>query len=782
MNWIEDLTKRLVAEMPEPYHIDDMKTPSGQIHVGSLRGVFIHDLVYKELVKQGKKVAYTYIYNDMDPMNKLPSYLDSRVYSGELGKPLFKIKAPGGGGAYSEYYGGIFTKTFNAMGAYPEILWSSKMYLSGRFNDVIRTALDKVDLIRKIYVEVANYNKPESWYPVQVICPKCGRVGTTLTTNWDGSQVSFECKHDLVPWAVGCGYTGKISPYDGNAKLMWKVDWPAHWKVLGVNVEGAGKDHTSAGGSRDMANRLCREVFDIPVPFDIPYEWFLAEGGKKMSTSKAVGMPAEELIQILPPELARFLILRTNYNTALIFEPVGETVPDLFDEFDRCFEKSKSPASDLDKDLGKYFLEAVWDDKYDGITYLPRFRNICTYIQLLNTDVNEWAKNQKGSALTQAEKTVLEERINYARKWLGKYAPDKYLFSFKSDMPAQVRELKVGQREFLQKLVNMFDEKYLDGFPAGDVVQTDIFELAKNSSVGSSKAFEAIYASLIGKPSGPKAGWLIADISLETVKRRFSQVCENSLFEPISPNNVPREVAEKIDCDTSNNIGRSREFCIGDDIKDKFPGMFYAYCYIENVDIKKTNPDLEKLKKEVVKTAEAMSSQDVDKLLPIAKYRELFKATGVDLHKCRPSPDALLKRLIAGKGIYNINTAVDAYNLAVIQVGVGLGGFDANKVSQPVELRLSRAGDSVHLLGEDAEEVVGEGRIVYSDQARILTVDLNYRDSDFTKITEKTKNILLFADGAPGLDKEQVIDALKLGAGYIQRLCGGKIGQTYLIL
>ncbi len=775
MNWIEELTKKIVAVLPEPYHIDDMKTPSGQIHVGSLRGVIIHDLIYKELVRQGKKAVYTYIYNDMDPMNKLPSYLDGAVYTSELGKPLFKIKAPVGGESYGKHYADNFTQTFNAMGAFPTILWSSQMYLEGKFNEVIKTALNKVDIIRKIYVEVANYNKPESWYPVQVICPNCGKVGTTLTTDWNGTEVSFECKRALVTWAVGCGHVGKISPFDGNSKLMWKVDWPAHWKVLGVNIEGAGKDHTSAGGSRDMANRLCKEVFDIPAPFDIPYEWFLAEGGQKMSTSKAVGVSASDLIQILPPELARFLILRTNYNTALIFEPFGETVLDLFDEFDRCFEKSKNPASDMDKDLGRYFLEAVWDGKYTNVGYLPRFRSICTYLQLPNTNIYAWAEGQKGSALTAPEKTVLEERIKYSRTWLTKYAPEKYVFSFMETVPAQAKKLSTDQKDFLKNLVKMFDEKYPKDLPSGENVQVEVFELAKNSSAGSAKAFEAIYISLIGKSSGPKAGWLIADIGLEKVKERFISVTDYQSnlegdFIDVSGTRIPE-----------SDGGVSQSFQISDDIKSKFPGMFYAYCAIKNVKIAKKDHELEILKSEVVAKAASLTSADVDKIIPISKYRELFKITRIDLHKCKPSPDALLKRLIAGKGLYNINTAVDAYNLAVIQTGVGLGGFDADKISSSVALRMSKDDDVVHLLGESAEEIVGAGRIVYADNSRVLTVDLNYRDSDFTKITEKTKNILLFADGAPGLDRHTVSEALKLGVEYIQRFCGGTADEIVTV-
>jgi len=54
----------------------------------------------------------------------------------------------------------------------------------------------------------------------------------------------------------------------------------AHWKVIGITVEGAGKDHASKGGSYDIAMTLCEEVFKYEKPFRLPYEFILI-GGKK---------------------------------------------------------------------------------------------------------------------------------------------------------------------------------------------------------------------------------------------------------------------------------------------------------------------------------------------------------------------------------------------------------------------------------------------------------------------------------------------------------------------
>ncbi len=79
---------------------------------------------------------------------------------------------------------------------------------------------------------------------------------------------------DFVKWAKGCGKGGAVSPFDGNAKLLWKVEWAAKFFVLGVDIEGAGKDHSTKGGAREIADRIAREVYKIEPPVNIPYEFF----------------------------------------------------------------------------------------------------------------------------------------------------------------------------------------------------------------------------------------------------------------------------------------------------------------------------------------------------------------------------------------------------------------------------------------------------------------------------------------------------------------------------
>ncbi len=91
----------------------------------------------------------------------------------------------------------------------------SDIYPTGQMDPFIRTALDKAALVRDIYRRVANVQHPDTWHPVGVICPTCGKVGTTIVTEWNGERVFYECRERHVEWATGCGSSGWISPFGG---------------------------------------------------------------------------------------------------------------------------------------------------------------------------------------------------------------------------------------------------------------------------------------------------------------------------------------------------------------------------------------------------------------------------------------------------------------------------------------------------------------------------------------------------------------------------------------
>lgn len=74
--------------------------------------------------------------------------------------------------------------------------------------------------------------------------------------------------------------------------------------------------------------------------------------------------------------------------------------------------------------------------------------------------------------------------------------------------------------------------------------------------------------------------------------------------------------------------------------------------------------------------------------------RRAYKALGKDPSRYRPSAEALLRRIGQGKGLYRVNSAVDANNLVSIETGCSIGLYDRRFVAPPVVFRAGRPGET----------------------------------------------------------------------------------------
>ena len=72
MFWADKVAKDIIdSGKYKPYWVDDMKTPSGFSHVGSLMGPVIHSMIFRSLKDAGQKAKYTFVINDFDPADDL---------------------------------------------------------------------------------------------------------------------------------------------------------------------------------------------------------------------------------------------------------------------------------------------------------------------------------------------------------------------------------------------------------------------------------------------------------------------------------------------------------------------------------------------------------------------------------------------------------------------------------------------------------------------------------------------------------------------------------------
>jgi lysyl-tRNA synthetase class 1 len=453
-------------------------------------------------------------------MDDIPVYLDRAKYEQYLGMPLKNIPSPEDGyKSFADYFAQEFQKVIENAGFKPEFYWGSEWYESGKMDDAIRQALDHAADIRRIYKEVSGSERKDTWLPLNVICPQCGKVTTTDATEWDGETVKVNCYPSKVEYTKGCGFEGRVSPFSGKAKLPWKVEWPAKWKVHGVTVEGAGKDHSTRGGSRDVAIHISKEVFGYEPPLDVPYE-FLLVGGRKMSSSKGRGSSAAEIASLVPAKIFRLALLGKDINQQFNFDPEGDTIPVLYDLYDKLFEGYKTVKDD---DYAKLF-ELIHPSRQlpHADTFMPRFSQVAFIVQMPHMDMEKEVEALKGFALTQNDKTELAERAKYAKTWIEECAPEKFVFKLQDTLPDVAKNFSDAQKSALKELVLFLESQ--SAMPGGEIIQQKLFDIKESQKIAPSELFGALYLSFLGKPQGPKVGWFLSVLDKKFVIERLKEV------------------------------------------------------------------------------------------------------------------------------------------------------------------------------------------------------------------------------------------------------------------
>ena len=523
MYWADELA----SAVDGPQVVNDSKTPSGTVHVGSLRGPVVLDVITRALRDRGVPTTLLYGVDDMDPMDA-QALLTPDAVEREMGRPLSQVPDQVGDchASYARHHAQTFIDIFDGLGIRPDrYYWMSDIYPTGQVDPFIRTALDRADVVRDLYRRVSKVERPVGWLPVQAVCAACGKLGTTIALDWDGETVRVECRPDYVTWARGCGFDGRISPFGGAAKLYWNLEWAAQWSLFGVTIEPCGKDLATAGGSRDRADAIAREVFDREPPRNLAYE-FLNIGGRKMSTSKGRGAAAHEIVEVIPPEQLRLLFLRPRPNQAIEFDPDGtDAIPRVFDEFDRLAAAAagQEVKGELPADADRIFRYALLDPGADvaaeAARYRPAFAHLALLAQIPGVDVAARVAAEKGSALTVEERLILEERLAAVGGWLDSYAPERARIEIRRDaLPPEAAALGEDQRVWLGALARAAEAAPP---PSGDAWQALIFEVATAAALPAGRAFGALYVAFLGRTNGPRAGWLLAGLEQGFVVERL---------------------------------------------------------------------------------------------------------------------------------------------------------------------------------------------------------------------------------------------------------------------
>lgn len=499
----------------------DEKTLSGRPHVGSLRSFVMHAILSDVLTSKDIDNIFYYEINDTDAFDSVPDYVPAE-WKEHLGKRLKDVPSPDGKAKnYAIYFADEYTKALNDSKYNASYYISSEKYEAGEYDKYIKLALDNKDRIREIYREVSGSQKNEDWYPCQVICDNCGKIATTKILSWDGDEVDYSC-NAKTRYVEGCNHKAKKSPFGGNATMPWKVEWAAKFCVIEVDLEGAGKDHYAAGGSRHVSNKICEEIFGRKHPFDVRHEFILMEGSK-MSSSSGVGATAVALEQLLPLYIFRFMMIQKDVMKTINFNPEGDTIPVLFDQYDQVCRDYFEGHEDVKEHKNRIFeLTHFYEKDLKKLNrFLPRFSLLSFLSQMPHVDIYQKVEEMKGSKLTKEDIKEVDLRLEYAKKWLETCGPEKYIYKIYDDVPSSANSLNSEQKNFLSVLASFLKDNQAAN---GETIQGFIYEKKNELEMQPIEIFRSIYISLLGKESGPKAGWLMEALDNKFLLDRFDKV------------------------------------------------------------------------------------------------------------------------------------------------------------------------------------------------------------------------------------------------------------------
>ena len=170
--------------------------------------------------------------------------------------------------------------------------------------------------------------------------------------------------------------------------------------------------------------------------------------------------------------------------------------------------------------------------------------------------------------------------------------------------------------------------------------------------------------------------------------------------------------------------------------------------------------------------ATSLKTEDIRHNKAIAAAREAYKACGKDPARYRLSSEALLRRVVSGKGLYQINNVVDLLNLVSISTGFSIGGYDESKVVGDIRMGIGQAGELYQGLGRGDLNI--EGMPVFRDGNGAFGTSTS--DSERTGVSDNTKRFLMVIVSYNGVDG--VEEATKMALEYLTNFASSAQFET----
>ncbi|MCQ2056305.1 MAG: lysine--tRNA ligase [archaeon] len=507
MHWADVIAEKAVEECEHPIIAAGI-SPTGILHVGSLREAVTGESVCSVLRERGYDVKLVYFVDSFDPLRRRYEFLP-KEFEKYVGMPICNIPCPcGKHDNYADHFIQPLFDVIKQLKMECDVIWTHKLYGDGRFAETINLSIERRKEVMDILEEISGRNK--TFIPYSPLCEECGRFSRPIFETYRFPYIEYECT---------CGHIGKADVRKMEGKLPWRLEWPAKWKIFGVTVEPFGKDHAASGGSYDTSKEIVKKIFGGKAPYPVPYEFVQLKGVGQMHKSTGSPITALDAVRITPPEILNYLFLRVNPHRSIEYDS-GTGVLEISDEYDRMETLYFDGNFTETEENSVRAYEIAQHNKVSAVKPLQiAYRHLANIVQVAEDfeDVVKIIERTKNISVGGADVDKLKLKCDCVKHWIEKFAPDVAKFSICESVPAL--ELSEDDRALFASLIAKFTAINW----RADEINGGILDSSKEINLNVKNSFRLLYRVFIGKSSGPRIGTFFESMNRNFVIKRLRE-------------------------------------------------------------------------------------------------------------------------------------------------------------------------------------------------------------------------------------------------------------------
>ncbi len=461
--------------------------PSGLPHIGTFGEVARTSMV-RHAFEQISDIPTKLICfsDDMDGFRKVPTNVPMQdALKEDLHLPLTKVRDPfGTHEGFAQHNNAMLCDFLDSFGFQYEFASATDYYTSGKFDEMLLTALDRFEKIQEIMLPTLGAERRETYSCFLPISPKTGHVLQVPTLERNVAK-------GTIVYQEPDGEKVEIPVTGGNVKMQWKPDWAMRWAALGVDYEMSGKDLID---SVTQSSKICRALGKQP-PESLSYELFNDEQGQKISKSKGNGLSMEEWLTYAAPEsLSYFMYQKPKTAKRLYFD----VIPKAVDEYHQ--QLRAYPGQELKAQLNNPVWHIHGGDVPESTLMVP-FAMLLNLASVSGAEDKEalWGFIRRYAPEATAETHPdLDQAAGFAVRYFNDFVKPTRQHRAPTDQ----------EREALEALKTALAD--YDGPIEDEALQSVVYAIGRDRFDPLRGWFTALYEVLLGASQGPRFGGFIA--------------------------------------------------------------------------------------------------------------------------------------------------------------------------------------------------------------------------------------------------------------------------------